>query len=98
MDEEVERNNLSSAVLTESNIEAVSHRITDILKESYQFFPVGEGQVWQKKLSRLTLYLIGQRNKYRRKLQRCNIISERNQIICILKQLTLFIDYHINIK
>ena len=95
MDEKVERNNLSSAVLSEANIEAGLHKITDIMKKSYQFILVFKSQFWQKKLSRLTLYLIGQRNKYRRKLQRCNIASKINQIIYILKQLTLFIDYHI---
>lgn len=96
VDNEIRSNNLQSYELSSSNIEQVLSKITYIVQEAAKQIPVGNIQVWQRKLSQLSIFLIGQRRRYRRKLQRCSNSSERGLIICLIKQLTILINYNIN--
>lgn len=95
VDNEIRRNSLSSAIITESNIESILDKITQITQEAAKKVPVKEKQVWQRKISQITLYLIGQRKRYVRKLQRTNNVSDRPYLISVLKQLNILINYHV---
>lgn len=78
------------------NIENILTDVTKIMVGASNKVPVGERQVWQKKLSHLSLYLIGQRNRFRRKLQRCTQTSERPALLCVLKQLNILINQNVS--
>lgn len=95
VDNKINNNNLQSVSLTETNIEQTLSMITSIVQKASEQIPVGSQPIRQRKLSRTTLLLIGQRKRYRRKLQRTNNLSERILIICLLKQLTRLINFHI---
>lgn len=96
VDKEFRKNNLPAAIITESNIEQIISKITHIIQDASNKIPVKEKQIWQKKLSQISLYLIGQRNRFRRKLQRCNNSLERPFLLSTLKQLNILISTHVS--
>lgn len=77
-----------------TNIEITLSRITKIVQGAAEKVPKVEKQAWQQRLSRLTIYLIGQRRRYTRKLQRSNNVQERIYLTCVLKQLSKLISWH----
>lgn len=95
VDNKIKNNNIHSAVVSRLNVEHLLSELTKIVQSAIKLVPVGKTQPWQKKLSTLTLYLIGQRNKFKRRLQRANNITDRITISCILKQLRIFIDHNV---
>lgn len=95
VDRQIKQNNIDSAIITSLNIEHLIAKITSIVQEASQQVPQGIRDVWQKKLSRVSLYLLGQRNRYTRKFQRTHGLSERNTIRCILNQLTMLTDQQV---
>lgn len=92
---EINRNVLQTGIITHNNIEDVINKTTSIVQNAVRQIPIGKKQTWQRKLSKLTLNLIGQRNRYRRLLQRCSDHQERLTITAVLKQLRALIDYHV---
>lgn len=93
VDEKIQ--SFESEIITESNIEQVLMNITNTLQEADGKIPVRHTQTWQRRLSKLSLYLIGQRNRYRRKLQRSQLF-QRPFLISVTKQLTHLIEVHIS--
>lgn len=92
---EIKHHNFETAVITQLNVDNILSKITNIIQQAESKIPVGEKVTWQKRLSRLSLYLIGQRKRFRRRLQRSYNLSERNMLICLLKQLDQLIEYHV---
>lgn len=95
VDDEIRNLNLHTVDITQTNVEDVLAKITQTIQGSSNLVPVTEIEPWQKKLSQISIYLIGQRRKYRRRLQRSIDILERRTLTSILKQLNLLIKYHV---
>lgn len=93
--EAIIHSNLDNAVITQENVDDILLKITKIIQQADRKIPTAESNVWQKRLSHLTQYLIGQRNRFRRKFQRSVSLQERNMLICVLKQLDQLIEYHV---
>lgn len=96
VDTEIRRNNLLSVNINEANIEEILVKTTNIVKEAQNKIPLRKFNVWQSKLSQTTLHLIGQRNKFRRKLQRSYNNTERIYLSAVLKQLNNMINIHVS--
>lgn len=71
-------------------------KLTSIAQEASKQIPHAKRQHWQRKISQFSKFLIGQRNRYQRKLQRSTSYSERQIITSVLKQLTILINSHVS--
>lgn len=86
---------LEGNTILDLNIEKVLDDVTNILTEASKKVPLVEKQCWQRKLSQLCLCLIGQRKRFKRKLQRCYQTTERIRITSILNQLKTLINQNL---
>lgn len=78
VDTEIQRNNLLSVSLNETNIEQILDKTTYLVQEAAKKVPVKKIQIWQRKLTQRTLFLIGQRNRFTRKCKDRSITEKDN--------------------
>lgn len=96
VENEVTNRNIASANITIQNIDNVLNNVSDVLKKAHDLVPTGKKAYWFRKISPLSKYLIGQRNKYKRKIQRCSDMHGKAQLKSIISQLNNLIDFHLN--
>lgn len=87
VDRMISNQNLSTIELTPDNYEILLNKITAIIKGASRKIPLGEKVTHERYISAPTLSIIRQRNKFRRKFQRCRDIHRRQTLSAILKHL-----------
>lgn len=71
--------------ITADTVDNSLEKVTHIIQQASQKIPRGRVNTWQRKISDLSKRLISQRNKYKRKFQRCTDSNRKSQISSILK-------------
>lgn len=92
---ELSNQQLATQEINMENVDLVLKKLTNIVQSSFEKIPTGDKNEWQREISDLSKYLISQRNKFRRKLQRCND-NRKAQLKAIVKQLNNLINFHLN--
>lgn len=96
VESEIRRQNIDQTNLTPHNVDFLLDSLIAIVNGAYCLIPVEQKNSWQRDISYISKMLIGQRNKYKRKLQRSRDPVLRAQLISILNQLNSLISYHLN--
>lgn len=95
VENEIISQNLDQFEIVSDNIDLALDNIIAIAKEAFNKIPTARKNSWQREISDTSKMLIGQRNRYKRKLQRCLDVNKKMEIKSILCQLNRLIDFHV---
>lgn len=96
VESEIRRQNIDQTVITSGNVDSLLDKLIAIVKGAFGMIPVDWKNSWQRVISSASKMLIAQRNKYKRKLQRCRDPGHSAHLSSILRQLNGLVNSHLN--